>query len=168
MKRALRLAVLVSAMASGLFAQSSDVKPTADISRVGIDPQRLARIPARMKEFVDSGTIAGAVTLVARHGVVVSVGAVGYQDLETKTPMRADSIFQIRSMTKPITAVGIMILLEEGRLLLSDPIEKYVPEFRDQLVVDKREGEKVLTTKKPSRSITIMDLLTHTRRAPRR
>ncbi len=114
-----------------------------------------------MKEFVNSSTIAGAVTLVARHGVVVSLKAVGYQDLETKTPMRADSIFQIRSMTKPITAVGIMILLEEGRLLLSDPVEKYVPGFRDQLVVDKREGEKVLTTKKPSRPITIMDLLTH-------
>src|SRR5713101_8256406 len=114
-----------------------------------------------MKEFVDSGTIAGAVTLIARHGVVVSLEAVGYQDLETKTPMRADSIFQIRSMTKPITAVGIMILLEEGRLLLSDAVEKYVPGFRDQLVVDKREGEKVLTTKKPSRPITIMDLLTN-------
>src|SRR5713101_9012357 len=119
-----------------------------------------------MKEFVNSSTIAGAVTLVARHGVVVSLKAVGYQDLETKTPMRADSIFQIRSMTKPITAVGIMILLEEGRLLLSDPVEKYVPEFRDQFVVDKREGEKVLTTKKPSRPITIIDLLTHTSGMP--
>ncbi len=127
-----------------------------------MDAERLARIPARMKEFVDSGTIAGAVTLVARDGVVVSLEAVGYQDLETKTPMRTDSIFQIRSMTKPITAVGIMILLEEGRLLLSDPVEKYVPEFRDQLVVDKREGDKVLTTKNPSRPITIRDLLTHT------
>ncbi len=165
MKRALLLAVIGLAVASGLFAQSTDVK-TADISKAGIDPQRLARIPARMKEFVDSGTVAGAVTLVARHGVVVSLEAVGYQDLETKTPMRADSIFQIRSMTKPITAVGIMILLEEGRLLLSNPVEKYVPEFRDQLVVDTREGEKVLTTKKPSRPITIMDLLTHTSGMP--
>lgn len=130
--------------------------------KAGMDPQRLARIPARMKEFVDSGLVAGAVTLVARRGVVVSLEAVGYQNLETKTPMRTDSIFQIRSMTKPITAVGIMILLEEGRLRLSDPVEQYVPEFRDQLVVDKREGEKVLTTKTPSRPITIRDLLTHT------
>lgn len=135
-------------------------------TNAGMDPERSARIPARMKEFVDSGVIAGAVTLVARHGEVVSLKAVGYQDLETKTPMRTDSIFQIRSMTKPITAVGIMILLEEGRLLLSDPVEKYVPEFQDQLVVDKREGEKVLTTKKPSRPITIMDLLTHTSGVP--
>ena len=75
MKRTLRLAVIVSAMASGLFAQLTDVKSTADISKAGIDLQRMARIPARMKEFVDSGTIAGAVTLVARHGVVVSLEA---------------------------------------------------------------------------------------------
>lgn len=131
-------------------------------AKAGMDPERLARIPVRMKEFVDTGTVAGVVTLVARHGEVVSLEAVGYQDLETKTPMRTDTIFQIRSMTKPITAVGIMILLEEGRLLLSDPVEKYVPEFREQLLVDKREGEKVLKTKKPSRPITIRDLLTHT------
>lgn len=134
--------------------------------KAGMDPDRLARIPARLQEFVDSGTIAGAVTLVARQGKVVSLEAVGYQHLETKTPMRTDSIFQIRSMTKPITAVGIMILLEEGRLLLSDPVDKFVPEFRDQTVVAKREGEKVLTTKKPSRPITIMDLLTHTSGMP--
>lgn len=133
-----------------------------DQIKAGMDPERLARIPVRMKEFVDSGAIAGAVTLVARHGVVVSLEAVGYQNLETKTPMRTDSIFQVRSMTKPITAVGIMILLEEGRLLLSDPVEKYVPEFRNQMVVDKREGEKVLTTMKPSRPMNIRDLLTHT------
>lgn len=131
-----------------------------------MDPDRLARIPARMQEFVDSGTIAGAVTLVARQGKVVSLEAVGYQHLETKTPMRTDSMFQIRSMTKPITAVGIMILLEEGRLLLSAPVDKFVPEFRDQMVVAKREGGKVLATKKPSRPITIMDLLTHTSGMP--
>jgi CubicO group peptidase (beta-lactamase class C family) len=145
---------------------SPGIAQQAAQTKAGMDPGRLARIPARMKEFVNSGTIAGAVTLVARHGVVVSLEAVGYQDLETKTPMRGDSIFQIRSMTKPITAVGIMILLEEGRLLLSDAVEKHVPEFRDQLVVDKSEGEKVLTTKKPSRPITIIDLLTHTSGMP--
>lgn len=162
MRRVLYLMILLClvVIAPVLLAQKA-AQTTA-----GMDPERLARIPARMKEFVDSGTVAGVVTLVARHGVVVSLEAVGYQDLETKTPMRADSIFQIRSMTKPITAVGIMILLEEGRLLLSDPVEKYVPEFRDQLVVDKRAGEKVLTIKKPSRPITIIDLLTHTSGMP--
>ncbi len=150
------LGLCVTAGASSGLAQ--EAAPT----KAGMDPGRLARIPARMKEFVDNGTVAGVVTLVARHGVVVSLEAVGYQDLETKTPMRTDSIFQVRSMTKSITAVGIMILLEEGRLLLSDPVEKYLPEFRDQLLVDKRGGETVLTTKKPARPIAIRDLLTHT------
>ena len=132
------------------------------VSKAGMDPERLARIPARMKEFVDSGTIAGAVTLVARHGVVASLEAVGYQDLESKKPMRTDTIFNIASMTKSLTAVGIMILLEEGRLLLSDPVEKHLPEFRGQMMVERRDGYKVVATKKPSRPITIRDLLTHT------
>src|SRR5205807_7839729 len=96
---------------SGLAAPAN---PTAaqravsstDVTKAGMDPQQLARIPARLKEFVDQGAIAGAVTLVARHGVVVSPEAVGYQDLESKKPMRTDTIFQIRDMTKSLTAVG--------------------------------------------------------------
>ncbi len=132
----------------------------------GVDPERLARIPARMQAFVDKGTIAGAVILVARHGEVALLEAVGYQDLESKKPMRTDTIFATRSMQKSITAVGIMILLEEGRLTLADPVEKHFPEFRDQVVIDKADGDKVLTTKKPSRPITIRDLLTHTSGVP--
>ena len=88
--------------------------------------------------------------------------AVGYQDLESKKPMRTDTIFQVRSMTKSVTAVAIMILLEEGRLTLSDPVEKHLPEFRDQMMIDSRDGDRALTLKKPSRPITIRDLLTHT------
>lgn len=144
MRRALVWSLIFWSVVSAAFAQSA---APADVSRAGMAPERLARISTRMREFVDAGTIAGAVTLVARHGVVVSLEAVGYQYLETRTPMRTDSIFQIRSMTKPITAVGVMMLLEEGRLLLSDPVAKYVPEFR---------------ATKASRPITIRDLLTHT------
>ena len=128
----------------------------------GMDPERLGRIPARMKEFVEQGTIAGAVTLVARHGVVASLEAVGYQDLETKMPMRTDSIFQIRSMAKPVTAVGIMLLQEDGRLALDDPVEKHLPEFRGISVSERREGEEERALKQPSRPITIRDLMTHT------
>jgi len=128
----------------------------------GMDPQRLARIPARMTEFVEQGTIAGAVTLLARRGMIVSLDAVGFQDIGMKIPMDPRSIFQIRSMTKPVTATAVMILLEEGRLLLSDAVEKYVPEFREQMVVDGRDGEKVVSTRKPSRPVTIYHLLTHT------
>src|SRR5271165_4875300 len=91
----------------------------------GMSAERLARIAPRMREFVDRGTAAGFVTLIARHGRVAHLEAVGYQDLKTKTPMHKDSIFQIMSMTKPVTCTGIMILMEEGRLSLIDPVEKF-------------------------------------------
>ena len=117
-----------------------------------MDQERLARIPGQMKSFVDTGTIAGAVTLVARRGALVSLKAAGYQDLESKKPMRADTIFDIRSVTKPVTAIGIMILMEEGRLALNDPVEKYLPEFKEAF----RKSEQ------QSIPITIHHLLTHT------
>jgi CubicO group peptidase (beta-lactamase class C family) len=117
--------------------------------------ERLARIPVQIRSFVDKGTIAGAVTLVARHGTVVSLEAIGYQDLEIKKPMRADTIFDIRSVTKPITAIGIMILMEEGKLALNDPVEQYLPEFK---VTRKKDQQPT--------PITIHHLLTHTAGLP--
>ena len=139
---------------------------TAQISsraaKAGMDPERLSRIPVRMKQFVDAGVIPGAVTLVARHGVVVSLDAVGYQDIDTKTPMRTDTIFQIRSMTKSVTAVAIMVLVDEGRLRLSDLVERHLPEFRGQSVVERRDSNTVLSVKPPLRPPTIRDLLTST------
>lgn len=150
----LMAAAIVSTAAAGRNTGAAAV-------RTGMDPERLAKIRARMQSFVDQGTIAGVVTLVARRGVVASLEAVGYQDLETQKPMRTDTIFQVRSMTKSVTAVGIMILLEEGRLNLSDPVEKHVPEFRGIAVTESRQGETA-RTKQPWRAPTIRDLLTHT------
>ena len=118
----------------------------------GVDPDRLAAIPARMKEFSVRGEVAGTVTLIARHGSIVMLEAAGYQDIEAKKPMRTDSIFQTMSMTKPVTGTGIMMLMEEGRLALIDPVEKYLPEFQGQ----------TMGGRKPSRPITIRDLMTHT------
>src|SRR3954449_11815616 len=83
-----------------------------DAAKSGMDPARLALIPKRMKSFVDKGTMAGSVTLVARHGQVVSLEAVGYTDIETKQAIHTDAIFQIHSMTKPIVTVGAMMLVE--------------------------------------------------------
>ncbi|HJR05657.1 MAG TPA: serine hydrolase domain-containing protein [Pyrinomonadaceae bacterium] len=108
-----------------------------------------------MKTFVEQGTIAGAVTLVARRGQVASLEAVGYQDLESRKPMRTDTIFDIRSLTKPITAIGIMILMEEGKLTLNDPVEKHLAEFK---AADKTQNR--------SNPITIRQLLTHTAGLP--
>ncbi len=106
-----------------------------------------------MKSFVDRHTVAGVVTLVIQHGKVMEFDAEGMADIEANHPMRKDTIFQIMSMTKPVTAVGIMMLAEEGKLTLKDPVERHLPEFQNQSVV---------TGEKPTRPITIRDLLTHT------
>lgn len=155
-RRLRQTAILLFAVAP-LLAQTA-----ANPAKTGMDPERLARIPARMKAFVDRGTVPGVVTLVMRHGAVASLEAAGYQDLESKKPMRPDTIFQIMSMTKPVTAVGIMILMEEGKLAISDPVEKHLPEFKGMWVVESRDGEKSRTLVRPERPITIRDLLTHT------
>ncbi len=140
------------------FAQSLSNNP----AKAGMDPERLARIPARMKAYVEKGTIAGAVTLVARHGVVAGLEAVGYQDLESRKPMRTDTIFQIMSMTKPVTAVALMILVEEGKVVISDPVEKYLPEFRGLWLNQSGATDKERKQVRPLRRITLRDLLTHT------
>lgn len=135
----------------------------------GIDERRISLIPARMKSFVDQGRAAGIVTLVAHRGEIVHQNAAGFQDLEQKTPMRIDTIFQVASMTKPITAAGIMILVEDGMLAITDPVQKYLPNFAGiqlKVAAKEREGRdtenELSEIKKPSRPITIRDLLTHT------
>ena len=97
----------------------------------GMDPERLALIPTRLQEFVEEGKIGGAVMLLVRHDGIVLLEAVGYQDLETKTPMRTDAIFRMASVAKPMTALGIMVLQEEGRLSVRDRVGRHLPDFRN-------------------------------------
>jgi CubicO group peptidase (beta-lactamase class C family) len=156
LKRTLFLAAALAAA----FAASA-APPAIDTSKAGMDSERLARIPARMKFFVEKGTVAGTVTLLQRHGALASLEASGYQDLASKKPMQPDTIFQIMSMTKPVVGVAVMILMEEGKLALSDPVEKHLPEFRGQWMIAHPEGG-ARTLKRPSRPITIRDILTHT------
>jgi CubicO group peptidase (beta-lactamase class C family) len=135
-------------------------------------PGLSAQVRARMQAFVDQGEIAGAVTVFGRAGGVLSHEAVGSQSLETRTPMPKDALFRIASMTKPVTAMGVMILAEEGKLSVTDPVEQHLPEFRGQLIVadgsmrDALSGTGSVTLKKPPRAITIRDLLTHTSGLP--
>ena len=129
--------LLLGLFAGALWAQS------------GFEAGRLAAIPVRMREFVDAGKVAGVVTLVGRAGGVADLQATGYFDLETKAPLRTDHIFQIHSMTKPMVAIGILQLADEGKLSISDPVEKHLPEFRSL-------PEK----------ITLLQLLTHTAGLP--
>ncbi len=97
--------------------------------QMSMDADQLARIPARLQELVDSDQIAGAVVVLARHDGIVLLEAVGYQDLETKAPMRTDAIFRMASVSKPVTAIGVMMLQEEGRLWTWDRLDKHLPEF---------------------------------------
>jgi CubicO group peptidase (beta-lactamase class C family) len=124
-----------------------------------------AAIRARMQPFVDQGEISGAVTVVGRKDGIIRYDAIGLQNLETRTPMAKDTLFRIASMTKPITAIGIMILADEGKLNVEDRVEKYLPEFRGQMLVAER-GRDMMTLKKPARPITLRDLLTHTSGLP--
>ena len=126
-----------------------------------LDPVALQRIPKRMQELVDQGVLSGTVTLVQRHGTVASLEAIGWADIEAKKPMRADTIFQVMSMTKPFVGTAIMMLADEGRLSVSDTVEKHLPEFRGQMVVVKKNDDGTVLMKKAARPITIFDLMTH-------
>jgi CubicO group peptidase (beta-lactamase class C family) len=118
-------------------------------------------IPKRMEQFIADKTVAGTVTLVARGGKTVEFEANGMADIEAARPMRKDSIFQIMSMTKPVTAIGIMMLAEEGKLALRDPVEQYLPEFRG-VQVTSNTGPDAGRLRTPEHAFTIRDLLTHT------
>jgi CubicO group peptidase (beta-lactamase class C family) len=157
-------------LACTLAAYSADVfaPEKTDPAAAGMDPVRLARIPAKMKAYVDKGTAAGFVTIVARHGHVASLEAVGYQDREAKIPMRTDTIFRIASMTKSFTVAGVMILVDEARLNLLDPVEDFLPEFKG-IKVNPCEESKASQGCDPVnavRPITVLDLMTHTSGLP--
>ena len=159
---------LIPLLAFSLLAGPAVV---SDPSQTGLDPGVLARIPSRMKEFTGQGTVAGVVTLVARHGKVAALDAVGSTDIETKQDLRTDAIFQIHSMTKPVVAMGIMMLMEQGKLTIIDPVEQHLPEFRGMWVIADKKGKRGsdserLTLKRPLRPISIRDLLTHTSGMP--
>ncbi len=134
-----------------------------DPHAAGMNAERLAAIPVRMKEYVDANQTAGTVTIVARHGKVASFEAIGYQDLESKKPMRKNSLFRIASLTKPITCAGIMVLVDEGRISVIDPIEKFLPEYKG-IKVNGCVGHSGYgcTGVTPTRAINIEDLMMHT------
>ena len=150
MVRVRTVSTLGRTVAATLLAAA--VSSTAQ-AQTGMDPERLARIPTRMQEFIDEGQIGGAVLLLVRHDGIVLLEAVGYQDLESKTRLRTDAVFRMASLAKSMTALGIMVLQEEGRLSVTDRVGQYLPDFRN-LQTDPA-GER------PQR-VTIAQLLTHT------
>lgn len=146
--------------------KNSEVKEKSSFENVlvegsGMDSAKLAEIPVIMQQFVNDRKISGAVTLVAHNGHVVSFNAVGYQNIKKNEPMQKNSIFRIASMTKPFVAAAIMMLVEEGKLQLDDPVEKYLPQYRNMWLIAEKSDEKE-TLIRPGRLITVRDLLTHT------
>ncbi len=127
--------------------------------------EKSAPLATAMQAFIDSGELPGVVTFVGTKDGVVDVQVLGMANLERQLPMRRDTMFRIASMTKPITALAVMQLAEEGKLYVDDPVEKYLPEFKGQMLLASKENDTV-TLKKPARPITIKDLLTHTSGLP--
>jgi CubicO group peptidase (beta-lactamase class C family) len=121
-------------------------------------------IAASLQPFVDRHVLAGAVTLVASPQGVLSLEAVGYADIAAKKPMRTDNLFWIASMSKPMTAAALMMLVDEGKVSVDDPVERYLPEFKEQMLSVQQEGGPVL--RKPARPITLKDVLSHTSGLP--
>jgi CubicO group peptidase (beta-lactamase class C family) len=144
-----------------LAVAMSSASAQSNSKAAGVDQDVLSKIPQRMKVFVDRQTVAGAVTLVAHGSDIVEFDATGMADAEAGHAMQKDTIFQIMSMTKPVTAIGIMMLAEEGKLALRDPVEQYLPEFKGLRVRTTVNPDEVRAAL-PNHSITIRDLLTHT------
>ncbi|MGF7151150.1 CubicO group peptidase (beta-lactamase class C family) [Sphingomonas zeicaulis] len=143
--------------AAPAFAQAQPQPVVA----TGVSAERIARVGQLLQDYVDQGRIAGAVVQIQQDGQPVYAKAVGWRDKEARDPMRQDSIFRIASQTKALTSVAAMMLMEEGRLLLNDPVGKYLPEWTNTSVAVARSdgsGYDVVPAKRP---ITIRDLLTH-------
>jgi len=142
-------------------AATADPLPRAQPEEVGLSSERLQLLGKVLKSYTDDGKVAGSVVLVARRGKLVYYEAFGQRDREAKSPMKTDSLFRIASQTKAVVSVGAMMLVEQGKMLLSDPVSKYIPEFKDTTVAVPKEGGgyDVVKAKRP---ITVHDLLTHT------
>jgi CubicO group peptidase (beta-lactamase class C family) len=155
--------ILASILAFALMPHAAPAQslPTARPGSMGFSTERLERLHAQVQDYIDRGKHAGAVTIIARHGRIVDLKAYGWRDLEARAPMRTDTIVRIYSMSKVIASVGIMQLIEEGRLSLNDPVTRYIPELKDLKVCTGGTADApVLEAAK--RPITIKHLLTHT------
>jgi len=149
------------ALLAGLLGAPAQAQAQAP-EAVGLSAQRLQRVDDFIARQQADGKLAGAVTVVARRGQLVSMKAHGFADLATRRVMRPDDIFQIQSMSKPVGVVALLMLLEEGRFLLSDPVARFLPEFADMKVaVAQADAPGGFVLVPARRAITIHDLLTH-------
>jgi CubicO group peptidase (beta-lactamase class C family) len=161
MRKYFLLFILIAFQLSIVVAQK--IIPFTTAEAAGFSTERLKRIDREMNEWVQKGWMNGGVALVIHNGKIAYYKAAGYNDLDTKAPLQKDAIFRIASQTKAITSVAIMILFEEGKLLLDDAVSKYIPAFRKQQVLDKfNAADTTYTTVPAKKEITIRELLSHT------
>lgn len=152
-----RRAVLAGASLTGMAAA---LPALAKPGPGGFSPEGLKAVTAAMQAAIDRGDAAGVVTLLYRHGEIAQLDAVGFQDEAAKAPMRRDTIFRIASMTKPIVSVAILILVEDGKLTLTTPVEKFLPELASPKLLA-NPIDALDSAKSSPRGITVFDLLTH-------
>ena len=159
MRKSLQLltSFLLISIAGAGFVYAGDM-PMATPESVGLSSERLAQVGDAVTAEITAGSIAGGVLLVARHGKVAFVDAYGMQDKAKGTAMDTESLFRLFSMTKPIVSVAVLMLNEQGKLLLTDPVQQYLPEFAGTLVAEGKLSDAVA----PNRPVTVQDLLRHT------
>jgi CubicO group peptidase (beta-lactamase class C family) len=168
-----RLFVVATLCAAVLALPVTAAAPTAKPEEVGLSSERLARVNELMRRHVDARNFSGAVTLVARNGRVAHLEAHGLMDLASKKPMQEDAIFRIMSMTKPIVGVAVLMMMEEGKVRLNDPVSRFIPEYKELKVAVAQPGAPAgraggapaaprFYTVPADREITVRDLLTHT------
>lgn len=166
MKHLHRVLVTLPLLCFATAAQAYDNAPVSDPEMLGFSPSRLARIAAWQQTQVDAGAFSGAVAAIARNGRVAYLRAVGFRDQAKTSPLQPDAIFWIASMTKPVTSVATMMLVEEGKLDLAAPVHQYLPELKEMMVgvetTDPASGQSKLTLEPQKRPMTVEDLLRHT------
>jgi CubicO group peptidase (beta-lactamase class C family) len=146
-----------------VFQSSAQTITDNGSEAAGFSGERLKRMDIAMNDWVEKGYMNGGAALIIRDGKIAYHKAIGYNDLDTKEPLQKDGIFRIASQTKAITSVAIMILFDEGKLLLTDPVSQYITSFKKQSVLVKfNPADTSYTTVPASREVTIKDLLTHT------
>ncbi|MDP1571159.1 MAG: serine hydrolase domain-containing protein [Vicinamibacterales bacterium] len=158
MRLRIRSLVLPASLTLGLVTATACAPASPTVNDEGVSSARLQRLSSAMQRAVNDGELAGLVTLVAHRGRIAHHEAFGHLDREAGVAMGRDAIFRIASMTKPVTSVAAMMLMEEGRLLLNDPVRKFLPAFEQTTVMGATPGDRVAAR----RPITVRDLLTHT------
>ena len=154
--------IILFLLANNLYSQNGAFI-ASEPEEVGMSTERLNRIDIFLNDIIEKKYLPGAIVFVARNGKVVYHKTYGYNDIDTKSLLKKDDIFRIASQTKAITSIAAMMLFEEGKFLLNDPISKYIPEFKNPTIIKTfNEQDTTYTTEPAKREITVRQLLTHT------